>query len=300
MRIAVTMLMTDRTIGPAPLATALEERGYAGLYLPEHTHIPLERRSPYPGGELPAGAGRMLNPFVALAQAAAATRSDPGAGRRLEIGTAVALVAQHDPVDLAKQIATLDHLSGGNRLTLGIGFGWNREEAAGHGVQWRTRRALVRDRMALMRALWAREPTGYEGRFGSVEASEAHPKPVTAPRPGGHGSTLTGPRTLIGGSAGPGLFSHICEYADGWLPPFGGSGLPEALPALRAAWAEAGREPAALHVVPTSVRPTPGNLARFADLGIGEVIVRLPSAPEREVLDSLDECARYLSEPPGA
>ncbi|BFO22413.1 hypothetical protein SHKM778_88010 [Streptomyces sp. KM77-8] len=160
MRIAVTIFLTDETITPVRLARELERRGFAGVYLPEHTHIPVDRTTPYPaGGELPREYGRTLDPFVALGQAAAVTE-------RLGLGTGITLVAQHDPIDLAKQAATLDHLSGG-RLTLGLGYGWNVEEAADHGVEWRTRRELVRDRMGLMRALWAEEPMAYEGSSGA-------------------------------------------------------------------------------------------------------------------------------------
>ncbi|MGW1557381.1 LLM class F420-dependent oxidoreductase [Streptomyces sp. NPDC002144] len=281
MRIAVTIFLTDETITPTRLARELEDRGFAGLYLPEHTHIPVERVAPYPaGGELPREYGRTLDPFVALGQAAAVTE-------RLGLGTGITLVAQHDPIDLAKQIATLDHLSGG-RFTLGLGFGWNVEEAADHGVEWRTRRELVKDRMALMRALWSEEPTAYEGEFGGVRASSAFPKPVQKPR-----GPVVGPRTLIGGAAGPKLFSHICEYADGWLP-IGGRGLTESLPVLRDAWTDAGRDTAGLQVVPYAVFPTPGKLAHYADLGIEEVVVQLPPEGEAEVLRALDGCAAFL------
>ncbi|MDH6218254.1 TIGR03619 family F420-dependent LLM class oxidoreductase [Streptomyces pseudovenezuelae] len=281
MRIAVTIFLTDETIAPTRLARELEQRGFAGLYLPEHTHIPVERATPYPmGGELPPEYGRTLDPFVALGQAAAVTE-------RLDVGTGITLVAQHDPIDLAKQIATLDHLSGG-RFTLGLGFGWNVEEAADHGVEWRRRRELVRDRTALMRALWSEEPTAYEGEFGSVRASSAYPKPVRKPR-----GPVVGPRTLIGGAAGPKLFTHICEYADGWLP-IGGRGLTETLPVLRATWADAGRDPAALQVIPYAIYPTPGKLAHYASLGIEEVVVQLPPAGEAEVLRVLDGYAEYL------
>ncbi|MER7107339.1 LLM class F420-dependent oxidoreductase [Streptomyces sp. NPDC000229] len=275
MRIATTIFLTDQTVTPVRLARELEQRGFAGLYLPEHTHIPVERTSPYPaGGPLPPEYGRTLDPFIALGQAAAVTE-------RLGLGTGITLVAQHDPIDLAKQIATLDHLSGG-RFTLGIGYGWNREEAADHGVTWSTRRERTRDRMALMRALWAAEPTAYEGRTASVRASYAHPKPA-----GG------APRTLIGGAAGPKLFAHIAEYADGWLP-IGGRGLTETLPVLRETWQKAGRDPEALHVVPYAVHPSEGKLAHFADLGITETVVQLPPSGEAEVLRKLDEYARYV------
>ncbi|WP_371579353.1 LLM class F420-dependent oxidoreductase [Streptomyces sp. NBC_01314] len=283
MRISVTIFLTDETITPTRLARELEQRGFAGLYLPEHTHIPVERTTPYPaGGDLPREYGRTLDPFVALGQAAAVTE-------RLGLGTGITLVAQHDPIDLAKQIATVDHLSGG-RLTLGLGYGWNVEEAADHGVAWRTRRELVRDRMALMRALWAEEPTAYEGEFGSVRASSAYPKPVQKPR-----GPVVGPRTLIGGAAGPKLFAHIAEYADGWLP-IGGRGLGEALPVLRAAWADAGRDPAALQVVPYAVQPSAGKLAYYAELGIEEAVVQLPPAGEGEVLGLLDEYGVFLGD----
>ncbi|MFD9815520.1 TIGR03619 family F420-dependent LLM class oxidoreductase [Streptomyces sp. NPDC059080] len=274
MRIATTIFLTDETIRPDRLARELEQRGFHGLYLPEHTHIPASRETPAPMGEpLPDEYGRCLDPFVALGQAATVTEG-------LRLGTGITLVAQHDPIDLAKRIATLDFLSGG-RFTLGVGFGWNVEEAADHGVRWSTRRDLVRDRMALMRALWAPEPTAYEGPFGSVCASYAHPKPA-----GG------APRVLLGGAAGPRLFSDLTAYADGWLP-IGGHGLGEALPALRTAWTAAGRtgEPA---VVPFAVRPTPGKLAHHRDLGIDEVVLQLPPAGEPEVLRTLDDYAQYL------
>ncbi|UNO41442.1 TIGR03619 family F420-dependent LLM class oxidoreductase [Streptomyces sp. MST-110588] len=274
MRIATTIFLTDETIRPDRLARELEQRGFDGLYLPEHTHIPASRETPAPMGEpLPREYGRTLDPFVALGQAAAVTE-------RLGVGTGITLVAQHDPVVLAKQIATLDFLSGG-RFTLGVGFGWNVEEAADHGVKWSARRELTRDRMALMRALWADRPTAYEGEFGSVRASLAHPKPVKG-----------APRTLVGGAAGPKLFAQVTEYADGWLP-IGGSGLGESVPVLRRVWSQAGRQGEPL-VVPYGVRPSPGKLARFRELGVKEVVLQLPSAGEAEVLRTLDDYAQYL------
>ncbi|MFD9033546.1 LLM class F420-dependent oxidoreductase [Streptomyces sp. NPDC059567] len=277
MRISTTIFLTDETITPVRLARELEQRGFAGLYLPEHTHIPIERTTPYPaaGTELPREYGRTLDPFVALGQASAVTE-------RLELGTGITLITEHDPIDLAKQIATLDHLSGG-RFTLGIGFGWNREEAADHGVEWATRRELGRERMALMRALWADEPTAYEGEFGvSVRASHAYPKPA-----GG------APRTLLGGAAGPKLFAQIAEYADGWMP-IGGRGLTQSMPVLRETWEKAGRDPKTLQVVPYAVLPNPGKLAHYAELGCEEVVLQLPPGGESEVLGVLDEYARYL------
>ncbi len=280
MKISATLYMTDETISPVRLARELELRGFAGLYLPEHTHIPVSRESPYPGGEMPPECARMLSPFVALAQAAAVTE-------RLGLGTNIALIGQHDPVDLAKQIATLDHLSGG-RLTLGIGYGWNREEAADHGVHWPARRALVRDRMALMRALWSAEPTAYQGEFASVAASHVHPKPVARP-----GAALVGPRTLIGGAPGPRLYGEIAEFADGWMP-VGGSGLSARFEELRGVWADAGRAAGELYVAVTAVVPEAGKLEHYAAVGVDEVIVQLPPRGEAEVLKVLDDFGRYL------
>ncbi|MFF6778554.1 LLM class F420-dependent oxidoreductase [Streptomyces sp. NPDC012637] len=277
MRISTTIFLTDETIGPVRLARELEQRGFAGLYLPEHTHIPVSRDTPDPAGrgELPREYGRTLDPFVALGQAAAVTE-------RLHLGTGITLVAEHDPIALAKQIATLDHLSGG-RFTLGVGFGWNREEAADHGVDWPTRRERTRDAMHLMRALWAAEPTSYEGAFGhSVRASHAWPKPL-----GG------APRTFVGGAAGPRLFAHIADYADGWMP-IGGRGLTETVPVLREVWERAGRDPKALRVVPYAVLPSPGKLAHYEELGCEEVVLQLPPGREAEVLGVLDEYAAYL------
>jgi probable F420-dependent oxidoreductase len=275
LRLSVTVFLTDLTIAPVHLAQELEQRGFAGLYVPEHTHIPASRTTPYPGGgPLPEEYTRTLDPFVALSAAAAVTRT-------LRLGTAITLVAQHDPIVLAKQVATLDHLSQG-RFTLGVGFGWNAEEAEDHGVPWDRRRALVRDRMRVMHALWAAEPVAYTGELASVAASRAWPKPT--------GGKV---RTLLGGRGGPGTFSHVAQWADGWMP-IGGGGLAEALPRLRQAWQEAGRGPGGPEVVPTGILPTAGKLARLRDLGVEEVLVQVPAAPAPEVLRTLDDYAQYL------
>lgn len=318
MRISVTIFLTDETVRPPVLARELEQRGYHGLYLPEHTHIPVSRDTPAPMGEpLPREYGRTLDPFVALGQAAAVTE-------RLALGTGITLIAQHDPIVLAKQAATLDFLSGG-RFTLGIGFGWNVEEADDHGVDWRGRRELGRRRMGLMNALWSPEPTAYdageggdaegagdaahagdaagaeEGAAGgagapvrtAVRASEAHPKPVQAPRERTGAPPLHGPRTLLGGRPGPKLFGHVAEYADGWMP-IGGGGLTDSVPRLRQVWEDAGRDPEALEVVPYAVRPSEGKLAYFATQGVQEAVLQLPPAGETEVLRTLDAYARFL------
>lgn len=277
MRFGITMFATDRSLGPATLARAVEERGFGSLYVPEHTHIPVSRRTPPPTGEdvLPDEYAHTLDPLVALSTAAAVTE-------RLSVGTGVALVAQREPVVTAKAVATLDHVSDG-RFVLGVGYGWNREEMRTHGVDPGRRRDRVREHVLAMRALWTREEAEFSGEFVHVEPSWSWPKPAT---PGG-------PPVLLGGAAGPTLFSHVAEYADGWIP-IGGAGLSRALPALRRAVEEAGRDPDELHVVPFGSVPDPGKIDHFRGLGVTEVVFRVPSGDRDAVLPVLDEYARYL------
>jgi probable F420-dependent oxidoreductase len=275
MRAGVTIFATDQTVRPDELARAAEERGFTSLYLPEHTHIPVSRLTPAPtGGDLDPSYARTLDPWVALAMAAAATRT-------INVGSGVALVAQHDPVALAKQIATLDHLSGG-RVILGVGYGWNREEMADHGVAYERRRDVVREHVLAMQALWGNDEGSFAGEFVHIEPSWAWPKPVRGRVP-----------VLIGGGAGPKLFAHVAEYADGWIP-IGGAGMREALPRLRDAWAAAGRskEP---EIVPFGTLPDEGKLAYYREIGVTEVVLRLPSADRDTVLAALDHHAQLLT-----
>jgi probable F420-dependent oxidoreductase len=277
MKIGVTIHATDLAMSPALLAREAEARGFSSLFVPEHTHIPVSRRTPAPTGdaELADEYRRSLDPYAALAAAAAVTS-------RIRLGTGVALVAQHDPIALAKQIATVDHLSGG-RLVLGIGYGWNHEEMENHGIDVKRRRARVRETMLAMQALWANEVASFSGEFVRFEPSWQWPKPVQQPRP----------PVLIGGAPGPTLFAHIAEYADGWLP-IGGGGLAQALPALRRAVEERGRDPKALEIVPMGVFPDPGKLDYYREIGVTEAVLRLPSASRDRVMPVLDEYARLL------
>jgi probable F420-dependent oxidoreductase len=276
-KLGLTIFATDRAMSPVDLAREAEARGFHSLYVPEHTHIPVSRRTPPPTGEaeLAEEYRRTLDPFVALGAAAAVTS-------RIRLGTGIALVAQHDPIALAKAVATLDHLSGG-RLVLGVGYGWNVEEMEDHGVDPKRRRARVRETLLAMQALWSQEVAGFEGEFVRFEPSWQWPKPVQQPRP----------PILIGAAAGPTPFAHVAEFADGWIP-IGGAGLREALPALRAAFEARGRDPAALHVVPMGVLPTREKLDHYAAAGVTEAVLRLPSAPRDAVLPVLDAYAKYL------
>src|SRR5215207_7956012 len=196
MRYGITMFATDVSIDVVELAREAEARGLESLWLPEHTHIPVSRRTPPPTGdaELPQEYRRTLDPFVALAAAASVTD-------RILLGTGIALVAQREPIVTAKAVATLDHLSGG-RAVLGIGFGWNEDEIEHHGVTMRDRRDVAREHMLAMRALWRDDEAAFDGKFVHLSPSWSWPKPLRA----------SGPPVLIGGAAGPKLFAHIAEY----------------------------------------------------------------------------------------
>lgn len=275
-RIGITVFLTDRGIDPVTLGRAVEERGFDALYLPEHTHLPVRQSEP-PGlveGVRLEDYRRGVDPLVALAMVAGVTE-------RIALGTGVLLVAQHDPIGLAKQIATLDHVSGG-RFVLGIGYGWNRAEVADHGVEFSTRRALAAEKLALMQALWSQDEATYTGDLVALEPAYAWPKPVQQPRV----------RTLIGGGAGPRLFTAIADHADGWLP-IGGSGLAEAIPRLAQTWQDAGRQ-GTPSVVPFGIVPTPGKLAHYAELGCDEVVLRVPMGDEASVLGVLDAHAALV------
>jgi probable F420-dependent oxidoreductase len=282
LKIGVTLFATDLSMSPVELAREAEARGFYSLYVPEHTHIPTSRRTPPPTGDevLAEEYKRSLDPYVALAAAASVTHS-------IRLGTGIGLVAQHDAITFAKELATLDLLSGG-RLVLGIGYGWNREEMENHGIDVKRRRALVREKMLAMQALWSQEVAEFRGEFVSFEPSWQWPKPVQQPRP----------RVLIGGAAGPALFAHIAEYADGWLP-IGGAGVGQALADLRRAFEARGRDPQSIHVVPMGILPSQRKLDHYREIGVTEAVLRVPSAPREQVLPVLDAFAGYLDSAAG-
>jgi probable F420-dependent oxidoreductase len=279
MRLGITAFLTDRDMTPATLAVAAEERGFVSLYVPEHTHLPVRNDTPpaLVDGVHLDDYRRSLDPFVALATAASVTET-------ILLGTGVVLAAQHDPIVLAKQIATLDHLSGG-RVVFGVGFGWNRDEAADHGVPFGQRREIAREHVLCMQALWAEDQAEFHGQFVSLDPCWSWPKPVQKPR-------VT---TLLGGGATPTVFAAVAEYGDGWMP-IGGSGLGEAIPALRRAVEEQGRDPDSVRVVPFGTVPTAEKLAHFQSLGIDEVVLRVPSGSPDAMLRVLDGHAAYLAQ----
>lgn len=268
---------TDVGMPVVDLAHAVAERGFGSLLLGEHTHIPTARATPFPaGGELPEIYRRFLDPFAALSFVAAQTE--------LTIGTGVALIGQHDPIVLAKTIATIDHLSGG-RFVLGVGYGWNREEFAAHGRDHRQRRAIVREHVAAMRSLWHDDIAEFHGEHVELAPSWAWPKPVQQPSP----------PVLLGCTPIERNLDELVSWADGWLP--GGSHIDwfaDGLGKLRARWEAAGRDetgPAVWVMQDTAgvdVATLCGQLEAFRALGAHQVLFDVPTTSREELLPLLD------------
>jgi probable F420-dependent oxidoreductase len=276
-KLGVYIFATDETIAPAELARAVEERGFESFFLPEHTHIPAGRETPWPGGgELPRRYYRTLDPFVALAAAATATES-------LLVGTGVCLVIERDPIVLAKEVATIDHVSDG-RFLFGIGAGWNREEMANHGTDPRTRFALLRERILAMKAIWAEERAEFHGEHVDFDPINLWPKPLQRPHP----------PILVGGK-GAGVIERVLDYGDGWFPnPRDGDPalVEEQIVELGRRAAERGRP-----AVPVSIfgaSPRPEDLERYSELGVERCVLSLPTAPREEVLAALDRAAELI------
>jgi probable F420-dependent oxidoreductase len=273
-RCGVTMFPTDYSITPADLARALEEREFESLWLPEHTHIPLSRRSPWPGGdELPKMYYDVMDPFVSLASAASVTT-------RLRLATGICLVVQRDPLQLAKQIATLDRISGG-RFLFGVGGGWNAEEMADHGTAFETRFALMRERIEAMKLIWSESKPEYHGKYVDFEPMMTWPKPVQQPHPPIH----------VGGMWPYGARRAV-RYGNGWMPiPGRGPDIVEVLPEYRELAEQAGRDPATLETSIFGIGPDEAEVKRYAAAGIDRVIFGLPPAEPDRVLPLLDRYA---------
>jgi probable F420-dependent oxidoreductase len=277
MKFGVTMFPTDYSIGPAELARAAEERGFESLFFPEHTHIPTSRRTPWPGGaELPREYSHTLDPFVALSAAATATE-------HLLIGTGVCLVIERDPITLAKEVATLDLISGG-RFLFGVGAGWNLEEMENHGTNPPQRWKLMRERVLAMKAIWTQDEAEFQGRLVNFDPIWSWPKPVQKPHP----------PVLLAGD-GPHAFQRVVEYGDGWIPipvvlqrP-----LSELIPELNRLAAEAGRGPIPVTVYGTPSRPEV--IEHYAELGVERCVFMLPAAPAEEVMPLLDRYAEVAN-----
>jgi probable F420-dependent oxidoreductase len=265
MKLGLALFATDRTRDIRDVARAAEDAGFESLFVAEHTHIPVSRDTPYPlGGDLPEEYARTLDPFVSLTAAATATE-------RLRVGTGICLVTERDPVLLAKEVASLDHISGG-RFLFGIGVGWNAEELADHGVGFGERWDVIRDRVKLMQSLWENEVAAYDGKHASVSPSWQWPKPKQSPLP-----------VLFGGS-GPRSMKHAVEYCTGWLPMPSPQKFGERLAQLDEIAAAAGRPRPTVTV--QGVRPDAGVIAHYEEYGVERCILMLSA--KRDPVETIE------------
>ncbi|MEZ5559808.1 MAG: LLM class F420-dependent oxidoreductase [Pseudomonadales bacterium] len=277
----VLIFPTDYGIAPAVLARAAEARGFESLFFTEHTHVPVSRRTPWPGGaELPREYAHTCDPYVALAMAAAVTST-------LRLGTGITLITEHDPIVLAKTVATLDRLSGG-RVLLGIGAGWNVEEMANHGVEFAARWRVLRERVLAMREIWTAEAAEFHGEFVDFDPIWSYPKPAQA----------GGPKVLLGASS-RWAFARVAEYADGWLPIYqdaararaqGAVDYAAGIHAVRRAWGEAGRAGEPDFSI-FGVGPDRAQIEGLIEAGFNRVIFGLPAADADTVVPLLDRYA---------
>ena len=276
------MFPTDLGIQPVEVAREAEARGFDSLWFPEHSHIPVSRRTPWGGIEgappLPAEYWRTHDQFIALTAAAVVTST-------LRLGTGITLVAQRDPVWLAKEVASLDVISGG-RLLFGIGYGWNHEEMESHGVDIGHRRALVREKILACKALWTQDEASFHGEYVNFEPSWAWPKPLQFPNP----------PIYVGCSPSDLHFRHIIEYADVWMPIEGRWPIDEAWLKLQQMAEAAGRDPASLQLAIYAAKPDAANLARLRDVGATSALLLLPPLDRDEALAKMDSYAPLVEE----
>ena len=278
MHFGASIFFTEYSIGPAALARALEERGFESLWVGEHSHIPLSRRSPLPGGGEPDKSfSDVMDPFVTLTAASAVTT-------RLILGTAVCLLIQRDTIQTAKAVASLDHLSGG-RVQFGVGAGWNAEEMEDHGTVFATRFTRLREQVEALREIWTQDEPEYHGEIVDFPPMTTGPKPVQKPHP----------PILIGG-AFPHAARRAIRFGDGWLPAGRSvSGDPEAyLPRFRQMAEDAGRDPASLPVTLGSAPENLTVLARYRELGVARMRISLPAAGAETILPVLDRWASLV------
>jgi probable F420-dependent oxidoreductase len=281
MKFGIEMFPTDYSIGVVELGRAAEEMGFESIFFPEHTHIPTSRRSPWPGGaELPKEYSHTLDPFVALGAVAAVTSN-------LKLGTGICLVIERDPIVLAKEVASLDFLSGG-RVLFGIGGGWNYEEMENHGTKPTLRWKILRERILAMKAIWTQDEAEYHGQFVDFEPIWSWPKPVQQPHP-----------PIIVGGSGPRTLERVIEYGDEWMPIGGrATNVAERIAELQRMAADAGR--GSIPVTIFGVRPDPAVIEHYRSIGVTRCVFGIPSAPAEQVLPILQRCAEAAREFEGA
>ena len=271
----IAMFATHDAIDPAALARLVEEHGHGALFFPEHTHIPAARESPWEGGPvLPRRYAHTYDLFVAMTAAATATT-------RLRVGSGICLVPERDPIICAKEVASVDVLSGG-RVDFGVGAGWNREEMANHGTDARRRMAVLRERVEAMRAIWTQEEASYAGRHVAFERIWSWPKPLQRPHP----------PVLVGGN-GPTVLDRVLGFGDAWFPNHARGGVLERLPELRERAAAAGREiPVQVIGVPADAR----ELERYEREGVTRAVFWVPSAARSVVERALERFEAAVAE----
>lgn len=278
MRHGIVLFTSDRGITPADAARAAEAAGFDAFYVPEHTHIPVVRAAAHPrtgDASLPDDRYlRTIDPWVALAGAAAVTE-------RITLSTAVALPAEHHPITLAKTIASLDHLSGG-RVELGVGFGWNTDELAHHGVPANRRRAVLREKLDAMRAIWSEDEAAFTGEFVNFGPSWSWPKPVRRTVP-----------VLLGAGGTEKTFGWLARHADGWITTPTEDGLDDKIALLHRVWAEHGRE-GTPRVIALAGRHDAGQLRSWAEAGVTEAVWGLPDKAPEDVVGYLGRLAGKL------
>ena len=279
MLFGVMMFATDYAIRPENLARESEQRGFESLWLPEHTHIPVSRRTPYPaGGDLPKEYWHSHDPFVALAAAAAATT-------KLRLATGICLIIERDPITTAKEVATLDMLSNG-RFIFGIGGGWNAEEMENHGTNYKTRWRLLRERVLAMKEIWTKDEAEFHGEFVNFDKIWSYPKPVQKPHP-----------PILMGGDGPTTFNRVIEFCDGWLPIGMRMGNPaERIADLRRRAEAAGRDPNSISVTIFGAKPDAGAIEDLGRAGAERAVFMLPAAEADTVLPLLDKYSKLINQ----
>ena len=272
MRVGVLYFPTDYGIDIRELARAAEERGFDSLFLPEHTHIPKSRRTPFPGGgDLPKAYSHTHDPFVALSFAAAATR-------KILLGTGICLIPQRDPIVTAKCVASLDQLSNG-RFVFGIGGGWNVDEMENHGARYETRFKLMRERILAMKALWTEEEAAFHGEMVNFDAVWLYPKPMQQPHP----------PILLGGSSDYTL-KRVVEFCNGWFPIARPGFKPkEAVGRLRRVASAAGRDFSTLTISVFGAPADNAALTEYRDAGIHRAVLPIPDLTRDEIMGLLDK-----------
>jgi len=275
MQTGIAIFDTDYSIPIDQLARAAEERGFESLWVPEHTHIPTSRRSPFAGGELPEQYKHTLDPFVSLTAAAMVTT-------RLKLGTGICLVIERDTITTAKSAASVDHVSGG-RFLFGVGGGWNREEMEHHGTDFPTRFKRLEEQIRAMKAIWTKDVAEYHGKHVNFDPIWAWPKPIQKPHP----------PVVFGGETAYTL-QRVVDIGDGWFPRgrAGAEVVLKGLADLKARAAKAGRDMKTISVSVFAAKPDPADLARLAEGGVTRALFLLPSEGRDKVLPLLDQYAK--------